>query len=55
MGARETDINKLPGHTSLKLKARYTHSSERSRRQAAEALSQGCHGEPEKVRVFGQK
>jgi integrase len=54
-GARETDINRLLGHSSLKMTARYTHSSEQSRRQAVEALAQDCHKEPEKVRSFGLK
>jgi integrase len=54
-GVRETDINRLLGHSSLKMTARYTHSSEQSRRQAVEALTQDCHKEPERVRSFGQK
>ena len=37
-GVRETDINRLLGHSSLRMTARYTHSSEQSRRRAVEAL-----------------
>jgi integrase len=54
-GVRETDINRLLGHSSLKMTARYTHSSEQSRRQAVEALYEDCTKEPERVRSFGQK
>jgi integrase len=54
-GVRETDINRLLGHSSLRMTARYTHSSEQSRKQAVEALSQDCLKEPERVRSFGQK
>lgn len=42
-GVRETDINKLLGHASLKMTAKYTHSSETSRKAAVEALAQICH------------
>jgi integrase len=54
-GVRETDINRLLGHSSLRMTARYTHSSEQSRRQAVEALYQDCLKEPERVRSFGRK
>jgi integrase len=55
LGFRETDINKLLGHSSLKMTAKYIHSSEASRREAVESLSQICHQERQKVRKIGQK
>jgi integrase len=54
-GVAETDISRLLGHSTLRMTARYAHSSEQSRRRAVEALSQICHEEPGKVRISGQK
>jgi integrase len=54
-GVMETDIGRILGHSTLKMTARYAHSSEASRRRAVEALSQNCHHEPGKVAVFGKK
>ena len=48
-GVAETDISRLLGHSTLRMTARYVHSSEVSRRQAVEALSQVCHRELGKV------
>ena len=53
-GHRETDINKILGPSSLKTTKRYVHSSEKSRREAVESLSQICHTERQKAREFGQ-
>jgi integrase len=49
-GHRETDINRLLGHASLKMTAKYTHSSVESRREAVESLTQDCHRETGNVR-----
>jgi integrase len=54
-GVRETDIDRLLGHSSLKMTARYTHSSEQSRRKAVEALYQDCTKVSERVRSSGKK
>jgi integrase len=54
-GVAETDISRLLGHSTLRMTARYAHSSEQSRRRAVEALSQICHEEPGRVRTSGQK
>ncbi|HEX8748654.1 MAG TPA: site-specific integrase, partial [Pyrinomonadaceae bacterium] len=54
-GHRETDINKILGHSSLKMTKRYVHSSERSRREAVESLSQICPMERQKVVNLEQK
>lgn len=42
VGLVETEINKMQGHNTSKIKARYTHSSEQSRRHAVEALARNC-------------
>jgi integrase len=55
LGHRETDINKVLGHSSLKMTKRYVHSSETSRRKAVESLAQICHKESEKVVNFKAK
>lgn len=55
LGHRETDINKMLGHSSLKMTKRYVHSSEASRREAVESLAQIWHKKPEKVLKIGQK
>jgi integrase len=39
-GHRETDINKMLGHSSLKMTKRYMHSNEASRRDSVESLAQ---------------
>jgi integrase len=54
-GHRETDINKMLGHSSLKMTKRYVHSNEASRREAVESLAQIWHREPEKALKMGQK
>jgi integrase len=55
LGHRETDINKMLGHSSLKMTKRYIHSTEASRREAVESLAQICHKESEKVVNFKAK
>lgn len=54
-GERETDINKILGHSKLRMTTKYLHSSEESRRRAVENLSQICHTKRGKVAVFGHK
>lgn len=53
-GERETDINKILGHSKLRMTTKYLHSSAESRRRAVESLSQVCHKEERKVAIFGQ-
>lgn len=54
-GERETDINKILGHSKLRMTTKYLHSSAESRRRAVESLSQVCHTKEQKVAVFGHK
>lgn len=54
-GVVETDINKMLGHSTLKMTARYAHSSEASRRAAVEALSGICRESVLIPAKFGQK
>ncbi len=54
-GVVETDINKMLGHSSLRMTARYAHSSEASRRAAVEALSGICRESNLIPAKFGQK
>jgi integrase len=54
-GERETDINKILGHSKLRMTTRYLHSSPDSRRRAVESLAQVCHTESRKVAVFRQR
>lgn len=54
-GVVETDINKMLGHSSLRMTARYAHSSEASRRAAVEALSGICRESIVIPAKFGQK
>jgi len=51
-GERETDINKILGHSKLRMTTKYLHSSVDSRRRAVESLSQVCLKEERKVAVF---
>jgi integrase len=54
-GVVETDINKMLGHSTLRMTARYAHSSEASRRAAVEALSGICQESVLIPAKFGQK
>lgn len=54
-GERETDINKILGHSKLRMTTHYLHSSADSQRRAVESLSQVCHKEERKVVIFGHK
>ncbi|MCA1850436.1 MAG: tyrosine-type recombinase/integrase, partial [Acidobacteria bacterium] len=54
-GERETDINKILGHSKLYMTTKHLHSSAESRRRAVESLSQICHTKGRKVAVFGHK
>ena len=53
--AREMDINKLLGRPSLKMTARYAHSSKQSRHRAVEALAQDRPEETLNRAVSGQR
>lgn len=48
-GYRETDINRLLGHSKLKMTVKYVHSSEASRREAVESLSQDSGRKEQRV------
>ena len=54
-GVVETDINKMLGHSTLRMTARYAHSSEASRRAAVEALSGICRESVLIPAKFGKK
>lgn len=55
LGERETDINKILGHSKLCMTTKYLHSSMESQRRAVESLSQVCHTNEKKVAVFKAK
>jgi integrase len=55
LGERETDINKILGHSKLRMTSKYLHSAADNRRRAVESLSQVCHQEERKVAVFRHK
>lgn len=51
-GERETDINKILGHSKLRMTTKYLHSSPESQRRAVENLSRFCQKEEQNVAVF---
>jgi integrase len=51
-GERETDINKILGHSKLRMTSKYLHSAADSGRRAVETLSQIRHTEQGKVAVL---